>query len=370
MSKCKVKIKDNQVFVRIKMNSDVTVCTNELELFNSKFIRGLMRPTVLNGKKIEYMAPANISLARYLASGITENDFFIVLAQFVECLKKIDWNGLNINNLILDTNHMFFNLTTREVQFIYQPLNCPKNRNNIYTFLFDLANQCVLALNESECFLSELVDFVRRQPMLSTSLLENYIVQHYPQAYKQVRRAKPGDSQSLQHTNRTYFEKKYDESGNTSTKESDGFGVYNQFAANDGVEQSKIDNLDSTCLLDKSQDTTVLEQNEGTVLLSPMEPLYPYLVRVNNYEKALINKPVFRIGKERSYVDYFVMSNNAVSRIHADIITKNNHVFIKDNDSTNHTFVNGTMIPPNVEIELHDGDAVMLANEPFEFHKE
>ena len=42
--------------------------------------------------------------------------------------------------------------------------------------------------------------------------------------------------------------------------------------------------------------------------------------------------------------------------------------FIKDNNSTNHTFVNGTMIPVNQNVEIFDGDALMLANEPFEFH--
>ncbi len=81
-----------------------------------------------------------------------------------------------------------------------------------------------------------------------------------------------------------------------------------------------------------------------------------------------INKPVFRIGKERSYVDYFVANNNAISRIHADIITKNNSFFVKDENSTNGTYVNGNRLTPNEEVQVFDGDIITFANEEFEFH--
>ena len=103
-------------------------------------------------------------------------------------------------------------------------------------------------------------------------------------------------------------------------------------------------------------------------MLEDPTPSYPYIIRLNTFERADVNKPVFRVGKEKSYVDYFVVNNNAVSRIHADIITQNGRYYIKDNNSTNHTFVNGTVVPPGVQFELSDGDAIMLANEPFEFH--
>ena len=95
---------------------------------------------------------------------------------------------------------------------------------------------------------------------------------------------------------------------------------------------------------------------------------YPYLIRLSNYDRIDVNKPSFRIGKEKSYVDYFVMNNSAVSRIHADIITRDGRYFIKDNNSTNRTFVNGSVIPFEQEVEIFDGDAIMLANEAFEFH--
>ena len=118
-------------------------------------------------------------------------------------------------------------------------------------------------------------------------------------------------------------------------------------------------------------ETTVLGGaiGETTVLGAIMEPAKtdPHLIRSKNNEKSPLNKPVFRIGKERSYVDYFISDNTAISRGHANIVNHNSEFFIVDTNSTNHTYVNGTMIQPGVEMKLSHGDKVRLANEDFEF---
>ena len=118
-------------------------------------------------------------------------------------------------------------------------------------------------------------------------------------------------------------------------------------------------------------ETTVLGGaiGETTVLGATMEPAKadPHLIRSKNNEKIPLNKPVFRIGKERSYVDYFISDNTAISRGHANIVDHNGEFFVVDTNSTNHTYVNGTMIQSGVETKLSHGDKVRLANEDFEF---
>ncbi len=109
--------------------------------------------------------------------------------------------------------------------------------------------------------------------------------------------------------------------------------------------------------------TTVLTQNMRPGNEMPV----PYLLRLKNNERILLNKPVFRIGKEKSYVDYFISDNTAISRSHADIMKREDGYYVVDRNSTNHTYVNDRMIQSGEEVLLEDGTKVRLANEEFEF---
>ncbi len=131
------------------------------------------------------------------------------------------------------------------------------------------------------------------------------------------------------------------------------------------VPQGQVANFGDTTVLDGGEigETTVLN-----VTQNPNKLAVPYLIRKKNNEKICLNKPVFRVGKERSYVDYFIVDNTAISRCHANFITRESKYFVIDTNSTNHTFVNGIMIQSNVETIISPGDTIRLANEEFEFN--
>ena len=123
-------------------------------------------------------------------------------------------------------------------------------------------------------------------------------------------------------------------------------------------------------------DTLVLDcysGSEGTIVLDSYfeeeakpKPI-PYLIRSKNNQKIEINKARFSIGSEQSYVDYFIHDNMAISHSHADIVVTDDACYVIDMNSTNHTFVNGQMIPSGKEILLENGATLRLANENFEF---
>lgn len=93
----------------------------------------------------------------------------------------------------------------------------------------------------------------------------------------------------------------------------------------------------------------------------------PMLIRSKNRDVVQITKFPFKIGKERSYVDYFIGDNTAISRSHAEILSHDNNYYVKDTNSTNHTYVNGTMIQSSVEVKIEPGDRLRFANEEYEF---
>lgn len=140
-------------------------------------------------------------------------------------------------------------------------------------------------------------------------------------------------------------------------------------SGNSAIYGSKVNvtnaNFGETTVLNVSKNTAA---GETTVLGVSANPIvYPKLRRIKTNDIIEINKPRFRIGKEKSYVDYFISDNTAISRSHADIVTNGKECYIVDMNSTNHTYVNGAMIHSGVEVKLESGSSVKLANEEFEF---
>lgn len=92
-----------------------------------------------------------------------------------------------------------------------------------------------------------------------------------------------------------------------------------------------------------------------------------FLMRKSNSQKINIDENVFTIGRENGYVSYCIEDNIYIGRVHATIIHKNEKYYIIDNNSRNHTYVNGNLITSSTEIEINNGDSIKLANEEFEF---
>ena len=107
-------------------------------------------------------------------------------------------------------------------------------------------------------------------------------------------------------------------------------------------------------------ETTVLNVSQQMAT-----PAAPYLIRSSNGETIVLSKAVFRVGKDRDFVDYCIHDNSAISRRHANFMVRNGDIFIIDTNSTNHTYVNGVMIRSNAEVKLTHGDEIRLANEDF-----
>lgn len=368
-SKFKVKSKDSKITIKSKLDKDESINQREVDILNSKVIRGIMKPTVEGSRKISYLSPAGVTLEEYLGSGISKNDFFLVFAQILEVVKSVDRNSFNINNLVMNLKYTFINKQTKEVHFIYQPIMSQRISANLASFLYDVAYNTKLALNEDVKPINELLAYIRGLNVVAVLPLENYILKVYPQIYKQVKRQKPGQSEALVGSDVYYRRNEWDEKKRkiTDDKPTSLLSDYDEPTSllNDEDEATSLlvaDDDDATSLLN--------DDDEATSLLGDNSSFqrFPYLIRKNTFDRIDINKPVFRIGKEKSYVDYFIGDNNTISRLHADIISKDNRYYLKDNNSTNHSYINGSMVQGNQEAELFDGAVVTLSNEDFEFH--
>ena len=114
-------------------------------------------------------------------------------------------------------------------------------------------------------------------------------------------------------------------------------------------------------------ETVLLNEGSGeTTLLSETNQIMAVLVKTKSGEKITIGKREFKIGKERSKVDYCI-TNNSVSRIHAIITFENGEYYIRDNNSTNYTYINGEAVAASQKIKLSNGDRIKFSDEEFQF---
>lgn len=329
MSKLKVIHKKDRLYVKEKLSKNEQINEREIQVFETKLIRGLMRPSFDGKKTVTYLAPISIELHKYLKNVISKNDFFLIFAQFIETVNKIDKYKLNINNLVLNLKYIFINVMTKEVQFIYQPIMSQNISSNIFSILYDVIFQAKINQNEDLKEINSLIGYLRSMQIFSSMDIQNYISNIYPSVYKQIQKEKMEQSQEL--NNRIY-------------------------------------DVSETSLLYENEGTSLLYDNdEGTTLLQDQFINYPYIIRVKDFERIDINKDTFKLGTDKEVVDYYI-DNSAVSRNHADIISNDGVYYVKDNNSTNGTFINGAPINLKGEIQINDGDIITLGNEDFEFH--
>lgn len=130
----------------------------------------------------------------------------------------------------------------------------------------------------------------------------------------------------------------------------------------EGANGDKDDKPKSNSILSKSVPEV---QKKNTLVNAPKA--MPYLIRVNTEERIMLGKMIFKIGKATRGVDYTVSGNGAISRQHAVITQKDGVCYIKDNKSTNHTYVNDRIIDDGVEEILTHDSLIRLGDEEFIF---
>jgi hypothetical protein len=359
MVKYKIKAKECQLEVKVKLSLKEKINERQFEFFSGKYIRGVLKVRAKKKNCIEYYGPIGISLYERLKKPITKYDFFFIMEQIIDITQKLNTNALILNNVTWDIHYVFINETTKELQFIYLPLDNDRSEANIVEFMEQII-YAAKPMPESDMeYISRFVYCLKSFPKFDADNLEKFILGEDRSVVQTIKRHNIGQSGFMTDKPLHYYEhyaKKNNDDEKTGLLEDDeATGLLNDDEA--------------TGLLNDDEATGLLnDDDEATGLLNEAEDPVPSaaMYRVVTNETFLLNKPVFRIGKEKSYSDYFV-ANNLVSRSHADIIFRSGKYFIVDLNSKNRTYVNGTPVPAMQETEIHDGDTIRLANEEFEF---
>jgi len=371
MVKLKARVKNSELTVKVKISSDEVISEREIDILGKRNIRGILKPKQWKRSLIEYCGPAGISMSDHLKNPLTKYEFFYIMAQVMDATRKIQNNNLFLNNLLLDLRYVYINENTKEIQFVYIPVLSNHVYVNIIGFMESIAYSVKLVANQDFDFVAKYIHFIKSLSSFDIALIEGYISREDKDVARQIKKQNNNQSGFITDKPKDYYEyyehKNEDEGEATSILDEDeATGILYE-----DQSTSLLDNYEdeATGLLKDDEGTMLLQENAVSSRISLQQNLhFASLTRISTNEVISINKPVFRLGKERSYVDYFVTNNNAVSRSHADIITRGNRYFVSDQNSTNHTYINDKLLTVKIETEIFEGDILRLANEEFIFH--
>ncbi|MCD7803109.1 MAG: FHA domain-containing protein [Clostridiales bacterium] len=389
--KFKTKIKDCQLVVRGKTSFGEAIDEGEFDRFSRVFMRGFLKPRRVKKNQIEFTGPVGVSLSERLKKPITKREFLFIIEQIVVAVKKLYANNFTINHLVMSLQNVYFNEVTREVQFLYFPTTAGNNGANLIAFIEEIVYSVKPADERDNEFAARFLYFFRSLNPFDINKIEAFVAKEDRSVVNTIRKQHSVPSGFMTDKPRQYYEhyrgrEEPDEDATGLMDDEEATGLMDDEEATGlmddeatgliGEEEATglLDDEEATGLLDESDGATELldeeydgEEATGLLRENRVNVHYPILFRVLTEERIRVNKPVFRIGKEQSYVDYFVSSNNAVSRSHADIITRGRRHFVKDLNSKNRTYINGMELPPMCEVEIHDGDTLKLGNEEFVF---
>lgn len=340
-----------------------------LDNFSRVYIRGFLKAKKLGKNKYEYSGPIGVSLKERLQKPISKRDVLFIVEHVVFAIQKLQNAKFPIEYLVTDISNIFFNENTKELQFVYVPVINAKERNDVMELLSNIIYS-VKPLQENDTeYLSKLHYFLMNIKG-DFNLIESFVLKEDRSVVNTIKKHNVGQSGFMTDKPQHYLEH-YDNSPNVKEEEDEKTSLLVEEDEKTGLLIEEEDEEEATSLLVEAE---VLDEDEATGLLiedeqEPVKLHFAILERVLTGEKISVNKAVFRLGKERSYVDYFVSNNNAVSRSHADIIQRGKNYFIKDLNSKNFTYVNGQKVPVQAEIQIFDRDKIKLANEEFVFYE-
>ena len=376
MGKVKVSSKNGMVTVKVRSDNGENIDMNTVQWLAANSTAGYIAPAVeFNGSKFTttYTAMGCTTLKHYIKDGINTERFLMIIESLVDILSTMSVHNLNYSNVMLEMNTVMVNQSTGRTVLIYYPVTGYNNSKYFNMFLGEIYNSIKINKKADNTYLTEFEQIINDVSNLSWDVMKQYV-------------NKWKSSLTVHHSENLASN---DKKGNTDKCLKCGYensasakfcvkcgaplnsGIMQSIKFNSEVQQSP-NPVNTGIPAYYEEGTTVLseiEEDDATTVLSQpiIQRVYPDMLRVSTQEDIKIDRDVFNIGKSKNS-DYMVVGNSAVSRNHANIIYEAGEYYIVDNDSTNHTYVNGNMIMPSEKYMLNDGDNIVIANEAFVFN--
>lgn len=404
MSVSKLNFNDNnEAYIIVEPISDINKVDfkNFLDLDSPSFLKCEFE----NGKAftLYYSYGNRITLKQFLSRVVEKSEAVNFLKSLTKAYMEAEKYGLNTDHILLGINSIFYNEESQKVSCVYIPARegvLPARPLRL--FLKEMLVNIVYSEEDDMTWLGNTIRYISRNRQLSYNDFYDFLqtqeeLDQKPAAEADViPEAEPELKFEIQETEKT--EKEISEEGTQVVKEKEPVilpdvktvplqrgeseedlselkSVLESIPAAESVNALKFSLQEDEA---KSAEIETVEAGpEEIQAAAETEPeaamsenienrMTGLLLRRKNQMSYVLEKAEMSIGKSESN-DIYIGDNPAISRVHAIIRRADDNYFIRDNASTNHSFVNGIVLVEDQEKALSAGDRILLGNEEFIF---
>lgn len=298
-------------------------------------ITGVARISPVQIKKdkyFQYNITNKVSMRDYLGETVQRDKLLQIFLQIAETLLEAEEYMINPTSFLLDEQNIYVDKNTGEIAFVCIPLLSVVNDGNICNFFKNVLFSSQFDLEENGDYVGKLITFLNPK----TYTLSGFI--------KELQEML-GKASEIIDTDEPVKSIKSEETP----------------AAKESEEIIKAEEAM------KMEETVETEEIHGIMKEASETEKVPFLIRSKTSQKIYVAKDEFLLGSEQDSVDYWIDDNQAVSRNHAKIVRHEKEYFVIDNDSRNHTYLNGVLVESGEEHFVPHGAVLRFADEDFEF---
>lgn len=406
-----------QTFLVYTLKDDDIIDEVQYDMIHDNQIPGIL-PTFLStadGKRcLKFNISSRISLELFFNGVMNRNGFLSAFYSIVSTLKASEDYTLNSSYFLLDSRYIYVNVGTKEAELISIPIFEENYTADLISFLRNIVFQTQFDPSENASYVAKIIKYLdggstfsiaglrdmleeiieedesgiplfqggrfrthtmnfthAAQPEPAQADWEGPVQDTYKEDNTEFAETSVLSSNMLQKEDAAVHKESPDAAGSQDRKKGKRT-ILNLFA---GKKNKKQESQKETAEAEVTKPVSHLNK-PGTVMQEDLSAsdvgqvlfAQAYLKRIKTQEHIMIDKQVFKIGKERSFVDYCVFDNQTISRSHANIVMENDEYYIMDMNSKNHTYVNGRMIHSGDKVKLIPGSHIRLSNEEFEFY--
>ena len=332
---------------------------------------------VENGGQREfvYTIGSRTQMTEFLKKEINKKQMLTLLYNVLDALETFGMNMISLSYVAKDIQYLFVNPETLDVSFIVAAVDRETtDLNEVRNFVKDIICNATYFEMDKDNYVAKLITFANKRGTFSVNDMKKYVENmllemgiHIEDEKKKAEKTEKAASGKVSRVGVMQNNAKMmPPQGQPMPPQMgpDGKSMQDRPMPPTGqpaapMTQDKPETPAVPVAQEKSETPAAPVTQE-----KPQAPV-PYLLRVSTNEKIYINKPEFTIGRSATKADYTVDNNSDVSRIHCIIERKNGVSYIRDNQSTNGTFVNGKNIAGQENVFLTNNAKVSLGDESF-----